>query len=333
MSLRFEATTSPTAQQLDALAHLSPHSPFHSAPYAEARAALGDTSCLLGLYNESELVTGCIGFLRGRRFARSLEITSAPALSTPEPFWAGVRGYCRKQRVWDLHIESYAAKEVSLPSWPGEVSRRQRLEFVLDLSQPIEQSMLSSGHRRNVGRARRHGLTIDRSCDPAAARAHSQLIESSMQRRRLRGEALSTHDQTQFFEAMLRIGAAEVFRANDGANLLSSIMLLRSKEGAYYQSAGTSPEGMQKGASHYLVFEAACALKDAEIRAFNLGGAQPEDAGLQRFKSGFGAREIPLEAAEFCLVSPVKRKLRSAARLARNQCENLLRPLVRDRKT
>ena len=35
-----------------------------------------------------------------------------------------------------------------------------------------------------------------------------------MRRRRLRGEVLSAHDQTQFFESLLRLGAAEVFRAN-----------------------------------------------------------------------------------------------------------------------
>jgi lipid II:glycine glycyltransferase (peptidoglycan interpeptide bridge formation enzyme) len=99
--------------------------------------------------------------------------------------------------------------------------------------------------------------------------------------------------------------------------VMSSILLLRSKHTAYYQSAGTSPEGMSVGASHFLIYNVGKKLRDDGVRIFNLGGA-PEGSSLARFKSGFGASEVSLEACS-CYVGPVwLKQIRTAVTLLRS---------------
>jgi hydrogenase/urease accessory protein HupE len=72
---------------------------------------------------------------------------------------------------------------------------------------------------------------------------------------------------------------------------------------------------MSSGASHFLVLETALLLQSEGKEVFNLGGAQ--EAGLQRFKAGFGAKQVTLEAAEFDLESGVTRQAKRAVRLLR----------------
>jgi len=72
---------------------------------------------------------------------------------------------------------------------------------------------------------------------------------------------------------------------------------------------------MACGASHFLIHETCQVLKAENVHLFNLGGAGPHELGLQRFKAGFGARELRLEAVQLVLASGIKRTLRTAARL------------------
>ena len=53
------------------------------------------------------------------------------------------------------------------------------------------------------------------------------------------------------------------------------------------------------------------------IVVFNLGGAGAKSEGLQRFKAGFGAHPVPLEAAVYHVASPLQKKLRTAVQLLR----------------
>jgi lipid II:glycine glycyltransferase (peptidoglycan interpeptide bridge formation enzyme) len=144
-----------------------------------------------------------------------------------------------------------------------------------------------------------------------------------MERRKGRGEEVSLLAEEKLARALLLAGAAEVFQVKKNGKVLSSVLVLKSEAGGYYQSAGTSPEGMALGASHFLIWEVAQTLKDDGLQVFNLGGAEPENAGLQRFKRGFGAREVRLEAAVFSMVSSLKRRLRTAVKLLRDDAAAL----------
>jgi hypothetical protein len=316
VTVRFEARTSPTLDQIAAIARVGPPTPFSTPAYAAARAAIGDTPCVLGLHDGADIVSGCMGFLRGGRLSRLLEITTVPFVTQPG-FWDGVRSFCQQQGVWELWVESFGAPVAEIPRLPGELSRRPRYEFVLDLAAPDPLARVSKHHRRNIARATRAGFRVGRTSEPSAARSHLRLIQASMERRQHRGENVSAPGDIPFFEALLRSGAAELFQAAQREGVVSSVMVLRSRETAYYQSAGTVPEGMRAGASPFLISEVARTLRQEGVQTFNLGGASPEIAGLGQFKAGFGAQVVSLEAASFSMVAPITRRLRTVARLVR----------------
>jgi hypothetical protein len=74
---------------------------------------------------------------------------------------------------------------------------------------------------------------------------------------------------------------------------------------------------MAVGASHFLLFEIAGALRDLDFETLNLGGTDQLESGLERSKDGFGVTtsKVRLETAAFSLESRFARLLKSAARL------------------
>jgi lipid II:glycine glycyltransferase (peptidoglycan interpeptide bridge formation enzyme) len=75
---------------------------------------------------------------------------------------------------------------------------------------------------------------------------------------------------------------------------------------------------MTCGASHFLVYEIAKSLQDRAIELFNLGGTEPQNTGLARFKAGFGTTTVELGAARFFLGSSVHQRCLTVARWLRH---------------
>jgi lipid II:glycine glycyltransferase (peptidoglycan interpeptide bridge formation enzyme) len=138
-----------------------------------------------------------------------------------------------------------------------------------------------------------------------------------MERRISRGEQVSPDAQIGLSVALLEHHAGELFRATLGNQVLSSILVLRAARGAYYHSAGTSREGMAIGASHLLIRTVVEILRDEGIQRFNLGGADANNPGLERFKTGFGGQAVSLEAAQFYLGNRLQKGLAAMVALLR----------------
>jgi Acetyltransferase (GNAT) domain len=315
LSLQFRAVLRPPLSLIEHLAACNPANPLHTSEYARAQESLGAKLCLLGLYADNQLVLGCLGFLSGWFLRRSLHIRSLPNLPDPEIFWRGVLQSCRTLGAWRLQVDTYASSDAMIPQLPGELERRDRCEYVLDLGCESVLNGVSTQHRRNIGRARKAGLSIRRTREASACTKHLELMEASMERRASRGESVDLGQESARGPlALLASGSGEIFQAVAGEQVLSSIFVLRSSKGAYYQSAGTLPEGMKLGASPFLVSQVADLLKQEGALLFSLGGAGAESPGLQRFKAGFGAREVALQAASFCPKSVVERKFHGVLR-------------------
>jgi hypothetical protein len=123
---------------------------------------------------------------------------------------------------------------------------------------------------------------------------------------------------------MIEKGAGELYQAIAGGEALASAMVLRAAEAAYYDSAGTSPEGMKCGAAHFLIYSIARVLREESNLTFNLGTAEPE-TGLSLFKIRFGATPVPLQLARFYLGSDLRRKLTTAAHFLRDRSSAIYR--------
>jgi lipid II:glycine glycyltransferase (peptidoglycan interpeptide bridge formation enzyme) len=114
--------------------------------------------------------------------------------------------------------------------------------------------------------------------------------------------------------ALTGSGAGELFQVTAGGRILSSILVLLAARGGYYHSAGTRPEGMSCGASHFLVSEIAAALQAAGLTRFNLGGVSGTGTGLEQFKHGFGTTRVELQAVECELTGAFTAVLTAGAR-------------------
>jgi hypothetical protein len=313
VNLQFRSTPVPPASLIEQLAASDPTNPFHTPEYASASRSLGVRPCFISLCNGNDVVSGCIGFFSGSFLRRCLKIPSLPILPDPPTFWQGLLKLCRESGVWLLQVDSYASPEAEIPRLPGELLRRNRREYILDLGRENVLDGVSTQHRRNISRAVKAGLCIRRVRDESGCAGHLELIDASLERRAKRGETID-RDKAVELLALLASKSGEIFQAVDGGRILSSILVLRSSKGAYYQSAGTLPDGMQLGASPFLISQVADILKHEGAQVFNLGGAGEDSPGLQRFKAGFNVREIPLEAASFCPKSLVERTFHTALR-------------------
>lgn len=301
------ATVDPAEDTLRAIACSIPTNPFLTPGYARARIGLGATAVTLSS-RVAGVEQGFTAFLATGRVHKRLDIPSAPAVDGEDPIWRAVVQYCMTTGVTRLNVQSFATTGGRIPTVGHEIRRRARREFVLDLGPDCPPLSMASNHRRNIARARKAGIRVIESADRAAADLHAALIGHSMQRRRQRGEDVSTQVLGASFLPFLETGAGTLFQAlTPDDDVVSSILVLLARQGAYYHSAGTSPAGMAQGASQLLIAGVAERLRERGIVLFNLGGADPAESGLARFKAGFGARPVELEAATFDLTRGYRR--------------------------
>jgi hypothetical protein len=223
---------------------------------------------------------------------------------------------------------TFNSPRLEVPPLRGEISRTKRIEYILEIGTDDSAASLSSNHKKNIKKAGVAGVTVRHGSQYSESLAdHERMIGHSRDRRAASGKPVSTSsDETKEHFAYLESGAGELFQAVRNDHVVSSILLLRSARTAYYQSAGTSPQGMRIGASHFLIHAVCRQLSRRGVRIFNLGGA-PEGSSLADFKAGFGSIQIPLYECA-CYVGPVwRKKVRSAVRLARTDRAGLWRLL------
>ncbi len=313
MSSGFFSLPQPGVELIQAVAAADSRNPFLTPEYAAARQSLGSMTYAIGLRSGETLPSGCLAFISRHPLRRSLEITSVPDLLEVETFWDGLVELCRRLGVSRLQVDSYCSRTGRVPRLPGELGRHSRCEHILDLTVQSLANGLCTQHRRNISRAEKAGLSVRRAREASALRGHVELMDASMERRAQRGEDIEL-GSGPLPSALLKFGSGELFQAVQGERTLSSILVLRAKEGAYYQSAGTLPDGMKIGASPFLIWQVAQILRQEGLHVFNLGGATMENPGLYRFKTGFGTRPVALESASFRLQSSVQHRLETVMR-------------------
>ena len=307
------------AEAGDLLNRIGKSNPFYTLEFARAMQALGREVWTIRSAEEISPAGVALGFVRRGRLSAELEFVSMPTAAGSVEFWDEVNRLAKREGITDITAGSFASCEFELPKLPGEVSRRNRPEFLLPLDNVELPSLLSSNHKRNAKKAAKAEVTVRRTRDCLDwLPQHCALMGHSADRRMARGESVSMSAEMSDYRAFLQNGAAEVFQAMRGTDeVLSSVLILRSPSMAYYQSAGTSADGMSIGASHFLILSIAEALQAEGCREFNLGGAA-DGSSLARFKAGFGAREVVLPSA-LCYVGPVwKRWVRNVMQRTRS---------------
>lgn len=310
--MQFFAEQTIAPKHAAALVDLNPGDIFFAKSYAEVMASTGPSAWLLGMEDTGRLASGCYGFVTSGRMNRMLRINSLPAQPN-DLFWKGLLEFCSAHGIGCLKLDNHRLPADRIPALPGESQRDEHLSYLMDLSGPWE-SELALNHRRSLRRAGAAGLAVRRKEDRAACDDHRRLVEASTERRRAKGEEveLSGSIALNEFPAFVAGGHVELFQAVSGDQALSSVVILRAGEYAWGDSAGTSPRGMQCGASHFLYFHLFQSLRTAGVRIFDFGCAEP-DTHLSFFKSRFGAAAHAIESATFYPSGGVRRALSSAA--------------------
>ncbi len=206
---------------------------------------------------------------------------------------------------------------VDIPPLSRDVTRKHRWEYVLDLRDVDLWKQLSRNHRRNITRGKELGLRLLSTSGESACREHIRVCGASMLRRRKRGETTDGHDKVETYMTFLNSGAGELFQVIHNKKVLSSMLMLKSEVSVYGHTSGSSEDGMQCGAAHFMWYEIMRLSQERGLKVFNMGGTDQPDSGLGRFKAGFRPRIVELESAEFFFGSRLKKQLRAAVRLLR----------------
>ena len=303
-----------------AMMKLAPANHFCTKSYAEAMRADGRQIWLLGSKRGEQLVAGCYGFIRSRPLYRVLLIQSVPDVACDDVFWDGLTRFCSGHQIHRLELNGLGWSGARIPPLPGKLERYEQYdEYVLDLGDPEWEQKLPRNHRRNIKRAMRAGVTLQRTTSPDACLEHVGLMAASRERRRKRGEAINGNRERELTYSILLVekGAGELFQVVGGGKVLSSGLVLRAAEGAWFESSGHSPEGMKCGTAHFLWYSIIRQLREERKRVLNTGETEPH-SGLSRFKAGFGARPVSAERATFYICSELRKRATDAARALRH---------------
>jgi hypothetical protein len=315
---QFAAVDNPTPATFTELEALFPENPFYTREYAQAIAETGAIPSIFTVRLGPTLQTGCTAFAREGRLSRVLEIPSLPTLDrVPECFWSGLRQHLLRTRTTNLAVDTFGSTTAAIPMLGKQIARQERVEFLLDIQHRNLWEAMNAKHRQSITRARRAGVIVRRATEPTAIEQHVGLMTQSLLRHKSQGEDVDLNGDTTAIRALVKHGAASVFQAVYDDRVLASATILRAARGAYYHTAGNHPDGLALGASHFMLYEIATALAAEGVTLFNLGGTSPANEGLVRFKTRFGARVVPLEAASFYVGGSLRGHLIAAWRALR----------------
>ena len=327
MGIAFGAEPDPSKELFEAMVALAPENPFYTAAYAEAMRMVGHQPWMLALRDGGQWLSACTAFLKRGRLSRWLETPSLPALGeNVSTFWGGLFRFCRRSRITYLNVNTYASIEASIPVSPTPTRRTDRIEYVIELGPSELWPSVRPSHRQRISRARKAGLQLRCSTSEQDCRIHCQMMGESMRRRERRGEEVSTSISVEDLSVFLQASAGVLFQAVRDGRVLSSALVLLSGRGAYDQTSGTCPEGMECGASHFLIFETARHLQERGFHAFNMGGVSEVNRGLHEFKAGFGTTQRPLAAAEYDLRTRLRKPIERALRFLHGKLFSAARP-------
>jgi hypothetical protein len=248
---------------------------------------------VFGVSRRGDLAGAAAGIVKAGRRTRSLEVVLPPELPETDAFWTGLRRFAETQRIGGVTIEGAGDRRTPVPRLDGESGRRQQTTWLIDLADCDLDASLSKNHRRNVRKAVRNGARFVETTDAAAIRDHLRLSGASLHRRSSRGETVESRADAALFQGYLRSERASFFQARLDERVVSSDLVVRIGDAAWYASGGSDPHGMNLGTSQFLMLELARHLQRTDCKTLNLGFS--EDPGLDRFKAGFGARPVPVE--------------------------------------
>ena len=154
----------------------------------------------------------------------------------------------------------------------------------------------SRGCKARGNKARKLGLQLVVSSDPAIADVFYPLYEDSVARW---GDKLTWARPKGFFRAMLAQGGddVKVFVALRGGEPVSALLFAAQGRVAHYVAGATRHDQLEACPSNFLMEEAMAHYAEAGLTWFDFGPSNGLE-GVARFKESFGAKPAPFLSAE-----------------------------------
>ncbi|MFN3431328.1 MAG: GNAT family N-acetyltransferase [Candidatus Sericytochromatia bacterium] len=152
----------------------------------------------------------------------------------------------------------------------------------------------SRGCKARGNKARKAGLTLRVSRDPADARLYYGLYEDTIKRW---GEKLTWARPLAFYERLLAEGgsAVRLFLAEQDGRVVSGLLFAAHGRVAHYVAGATLAEALPLCPSNFLMEEALATYAAEGFETFDFGPSNGLE-GVQKFKESFGAEPLAFGA-------------------------------------
>jgi len=216
-------------------------------------------------------------------------VTDRAALA--QEFWDEFAKWSEGHAVVSEFVRLSLFEDALLP-YPGAVTVKQD-NVVVDLALAPDELWMSFEHkvRKNVNKARRSGITIETDLTGARFEDFERIYASTMDRRGADGGYYFRRD---FFDAIHRElpGQFAYFHALDGDTVISTELVLLSKQSSYSFLGGTFEEAFASRPNDLLKVEIMRWSAESGRRWFVLGGGYAPGDGIFRYKRAFAPEGV-----------------------------------------
>lgn len=190
-----------------------------------------------------------------------------------------------------------------------------RCTWVLDLTTDVEtlRRGLASGHRSSINAARRRGVTIRSSGDPAAVEIFLELQRVAADRSGFEGQNARYH--RTIAAVLMPRGVQRVYIAEAGGAPVAAAIAYDFGFTRYYAHAASDPDrGRKLGTGPPLLWQMILDARDRGATLFDFWGVACDErpdhpwAGFSRFKRAFGGRMVQHAGTWEIAVRPLRHR-------------------------
>ncbi|MBW3624657.1 MAG: GNAT family N-acetyltransferase [Armatimonadetes bacterium] len=208
-----------------------------------------------------------------------------------QEFWKAFSSWAEERRVVSEFVRFSLFEETLLP-YPGE--REEKLQNVVRLlDREPEELWMDFEHkvRKNVKKARRSGVEIERDSTGQRLDAFMEIYNHTMDRR---DASKGYYFPRSYFERIQRDlpGQFMYFHAWHEGRLVSTELVLVSTENVYSFLGGTVSEAFDLRPNDLLKYEVILWARDAGKKRFVLGGGYEPGDGIFRYKLAFAPESV-----------------------------------------
>jgi hypothetical protein len=243
-------------------------------------------------------------------FTRRLVLESHPLMASPARAFAPLfvnQIVSEARRLWCVTLEMQSFFSGNSTALDGEASalvRSSRLEFVVDLRQPLDAvwKSISKEQREKIRRAEKAGITVQTSDSESAYQDLLTLQVATRDRRTAQGQGYDLDTDAQRYEdlyaALASAGLNRLFIATHEGKPVSAILFGTFNKRAYSIYSGSNPTGYKFSAPSLVFWHALQWFHEHGFEIVNRGGVSAEaktpehpQHGIYFYKSRLGTQE------------------------------------------